>query len=624
MQPCHRRVIKLCKEIRMSELTDAAPDHTGRNGAIRAAIGLLQGVALYFLFTAAQDKTWPATAPALFAPLCTAAIFVPLIAVSGLSHLRLRDLVIWSVAVALISFGLAWHDIDRDPVIASLTSTSTPRNLPAAHLWLGLSAGLFIAHSLIVAAASEHRRIASYPSYFATAWKLGLQLALAVLFTGLFWGVLWLGAELFKLIKISFFAETLRKSWFWIPATTVALTCALHVTDVRAGIVRGVRTVVCNLLAWLLPLLTLIAAGFVVALPFTGLAPLWDTKRAAAILLIAAASLVFLLNAAVQDGTRLAPRDATPPLPRLLRGAIIAASLVLLPLVALAGYAIALRVGQYGWSPSRVIATACTLIAACYVIGYVAAALRLRAPLPVLAATNVATSFVILASLVALLTPLADPARIAVADQIARLTAGSVAPNKIDYLFLRFGAGRYGIESLQALAAQPQTQPVAAQNAAEALEKRTRWAATPPQPPISNATRAANITVAQPPGASLPREFLETVWSKEQRFYLLPRCLVAADTCDAVLVDLDGDGIAEIILQPRAGPVGVFHSIDNHAWSFLGTLVGSACAGVRDALIAGRFKIAEPELKDLDLGGQRLRLTPSADCMSGPISIKKN
>jgi len=602
----------------MTDLDGAALAQPKITGAIRAAmIGLLQGLAIYLLLNAAQAKAWPATDPALFAPLCTTAIFVPLILVSGLTNLQARTLGVWSVVAALICIALTSYDIDRYPLEPWSVK---PRMLPSPQLWFGLALGLFIAHCQIVAAAIDRRWIARYQDYFAIAWKFGLQAALASLFAALFWGVLWLGADLFMLIKISVFVDIIHKSWFWIPATTVALTCALHVTDVRAGIVRSVRTIACNLLAWLLPLLALIAVGFAAALPFTGLEPLWDTKRASAILLIAVASLIFLINAAFQDGTQLAPRDATPPLPRLLRGAIIAASLALPPLVALVAYALALRIDQYGWSQSRVVATFCTLVAACYATGYVAAALRWRTPAPVLAATNVATSFVILACLLALLTPLADPARIAVADQVRRLNAGLITPEKFDYLHLRFDTGRYGVDALQALTAQ-QSLPIAAQKAAEALKRKTRLGK---QQPISRAERDRQIIVAQPPGASLPREFLETVWSNEPQLFLLPECLTAAGTCDAVLVDLDGDGIAEIILQPPVGPATVFRSVDNHAWRYLGTLAGSNCTGVRDALVAGSFRLAAPEQQDLDLSGHRLHLERSVRCPPGTDLIKKN
>ena len=122
-----------------------------------------------------------------------------------------------------------------------------------------------------MAGAVDRRLIARYPTYFDVSWKYGVQIVLVGLFTGAFWLLLWLGAALFALIKIDFLSTLLQKPWFSVPATTLAFAAAIHVTDVRVGIVRGARTLSCNLLSWLLPLMVLIAVGFVATLPFTGL-----------------------------------------------------------------------------------------------------------------------------------------------------------------------------------------------------------------------------------------------------------------------------------------------------------------------------------------------------------------
>jgi hypothetical protein len=130
----------------------------------------------------------------------------------------------------------------------------------------------------------------------------GLQLAAIVGFCAALWASLALGAALFEIIKLNFLKELMREQWFSIPVTTVAAGLAVHVTDVRPALVRGMRTLAHTLLAWLLPVLTLLAGGFVLSLPFTGLAPLWATRSATPILLGVAAGLVILINAAYQDG----------------------------------------------------------------------------------------------------------------------------------------------------------------------------------------------------------------------------------------------------------------------------------------------------------------------------------
>lgn len=116
-------------------------------------------------------------------------------------------------------------------------------------------------------------------------------------------------------------------------------------------------------------------------------------------------------------------------------------------------------------------------MAACYAVGYAAAALRRQISAAILASTNVGTAVIITGCVVALLSPLADPARISVADQVRRLNDGRIAPDQFEYRFLRFDAGRFGVEALRTLSAQ-RSIPVAAERAADMLNRKSRWEAT--------------------------------------------------------------------------------------------------------------------------------------------------
>lgn len=594
----------------MAEHSSTAPGTLGQSGIVRAAIGLAQGIALYLLFDAFQSKSWPATDGPLFAALATVCVLTPLVAVSSLSYLRLPHLIGWTLATAAICAGLAWYGITRDPTISD-----TPRNLPSWELGFSLAFGLFIAHCLVVAGCIDRRVIARYPTYFDVSWKYGVQAILAALFTLVLWLLLLLGAELFKLIRITVFSQIIQKDWFWIPVTTLSVTYAMHTTDVRVGIVRGVRSLSCNLLSWLLPLMALIGAGFLVSLPFTGLEPLWSTRRASSILLAAAASLIFLINAAYQDGTRAEDSGNVRAIALPLRVAMLVASLCLVPLAALSAYGITLRVGQYGWTPDRVIAMACAVVAACYALGYIIAAIRWPTQFRAIEIANIATAFVIVAILLCLLTPIADPARISVASQIDRLTSGKVSPEQFDYRFLRFFAGRYGQEALQKLSEQDTASAVATR-AKEAQALRRRYEVAPARPALTAVERARTITVVQPQGQSLPQSFLEADWRDFPRRYLLPSCL--SDTrfkCDAVLADLDDDGTMEIILMPGESPRFSVYGERNQRWTYLGELANNTCPGVRDGLKAGTFELAPTPFKDVIVRGERLRLKVDSNCL---------
>lgn len=530
-------------------------------------------------------------------------VFVPSLAAAGLGNLRRRAFAIWIVAAIIVLAVLGAYDIFHDPNGGFVGGSTAPRNLPSAPLWLAAAAGLFIVHALVVSGDADRSYIAKYSRYFDVAWKHTVQFVLACVFVSTLWVLLWLGAELFRLIKIDFLAELLKKPWFSIPVSTIAFTLALHVTDVHASIVQGVRTLKLTLLSWLLLLFTLIAVGFLLALPFTGLDPLWGTRRAATIVLVTAAALVLLLNAAYQDGER------EHSVAGILQYAGAVAAVALAPLVAIAAYAVMLRVGQYGWTPERIVAIACIVVAACYAVGYAIAAATGRPGLRRIEMTNIVTAIVIPALILALFSPIADPARIAVADQVRRLEAGKTSWDQFDFAFLRFHSGRYGLEALMRLKDSREGPDAAriADKAAAAIDWKRPADATPRGTMVATSvSRAANITVIFPSGQSLPDSFLQQDWTAGADQWRHPRCLTAEEKCEAIMADLNDDGVPEILLLTQANATAYRQSADK--WVWLGSILNANCNGVRDALRSGKFEFTTSDLKDLQAAGQRLRI----------------
>lgn len=566
----------------------------------RLAVGLLQGGALWFLERAFNAKSWPATDGLLFAPLQAVALLVPIAVLLGLGNLRPRTLAIWTVVATALCVGLATYDIFRDPT----GGTTVDRIVLSPKLWLALGAVLFITHSLIESGNADRKLVASYARYFDVSWKLAVQLALAAGFVGVFWAVLLLGGELFRLIKIEFLTELIWRPWFSIPVTTLVFAYAIHLTDVRADLVRGARTLSLTLLSWLLPVLTLLTVAFLSALPFTGLEPLWSTRSATFILLAAAVALVFLINNAYQDGGP--ERQVTA----VVRYSGTIAAFTLVPLVALAAYGLSLRVDQYGWTPDRIIVLACIVVAACCALGYALAAV-LRGPwLRSIEPTNILAVLIVLAALLALTTPIADPARLSVADQVARLESGKTSVDQFDFAFLRFESGRYGEQALERLKTKRDGPDAAriSQKANEVLDWRHRGGQDRHRmaPIATPSSRVANITVLSPSRQPLPDGFVQKNWT---RSFMLPPCLNADAKCEAILVDLDGDGAPEILLfTAPAGVAAAFKLAADGNWRFLGSVTNSHCAGVRVALRAGKFETAAPLLKELDVAGTRVRI----------------
>lgn len=565
-----------------NDMGAAAP----RLGLIRIAIGLLAGAAIWALQEAAELALWPATAPGLFGALTAAALFTPFVLVGGLSAIRGRTLTIWSIATAVVFAGLGWHDLAR-----GVREGGDPWLSPSL-MGFG-AAGLFIAHHLIAGADAERRFIARYPRYFEIASKHAVQLALSAAFTGAFWIVLRLGGALFDLIGIDAINELLNKEWFGIPATATVFAAAVHLTDVRVSLIRGIRTIALTLLSWLLPVLTVLGAAFLIALPFTGLDPLWRTRSATAILLGSAAVLIALINAAYQDGEP----DGIVPLVLRLTARLAAA--LLAPLVILAAYALSLRIGQHGLTPDRIVGVACCMAGAVYAAGYLAAAVRPGRWIRWLEPTNVLAAFVVLGLLLAILTPVADPARLSVDNQMKRLAEGKVPAARFDYRFLRWGAGRYGREALTELRKKGGEAGREAERALAQTERRDS-----PAPTID----PADVPVVWPGGRTLPPAFFLQAWGGgEQRQCGRP------DVCVAVFADVTRDGKEEVIVS--SGSRVWVHSLVDGQWSLAaegttGVVLDQETEAFRKQLGEGAFTVAPPRIDDLVVDGRPVHLRP--------------
>lgn len=563
----------------------------------RLAIGLAQGVALFLLQKADESKAWPATAPMLYAPLLLCVLAVPLIPLSALSAMRRSALLAWSAVaaalVAIMAIHAAWVGAAPDRLGAG------PLSPP---LFVAVAALLFIAHHLVQPAEAAGKPVAPYADYFDLVGTNAVRLFLSLAFTGAFWLLLFLAGALFKLIGVEAIQKLIGETAFAFPATGLMFAAAVHMavqlTEARAGLVRGVRTVGLVLLAWLLPLMVVIAGGFLATLPFTGLAPLWSTKAAASLLLSAAAALIILINAAYQDGLE-------PPHP-ILRWAARLASFLLIPIVILTAYALWLRIHQYGLTPDRVMAVTYLIIAVGFTVGYTLAALRSATWMKAVEPTNLVMAAISVLLLIALFTPIADPARLSVASQVKRLESGKVSAEKFDFQFLRFDGNRYGRQALERLQASSNAKIALRAREAAALKARSVLAL--------GETNFSGVTVF-PAGAKLPESFVRQDWPA----HLRSGCISPGSVCQALIFDIDGDGGAEVLLGV-ADQFDVF-KLQAGRWNRIAHTSSDCGTGdLAPALQAGEVKMDEPRpRRDLVIGGHALALRPSEEvCANRP------
>ncbi|WP_293778489.1 DUF4153 domain-containing protein [uncultured Oxalicibacterium sp.] len=573
----------------------------------RLFAGLLQGGLLYALYYSLKQEAGLASNAYVFLTLFLLALFVPLLFVSAFGHLTRGTLLRWLLCASLVCVALAVGDVWRMDFVGNWKRDggNVSRFLSDGWLLLATAAGFFIAQAMILAGARDGRRLPSYPACFEAAWKLGIQFAFALPFVGLLWLILWLGATLFMLVKLSFLRTLLDQAWFVIPVLAFAFSVALHVTDVRPRIVQGIRGLLLTLLSWLLPLSVLLVGGFLLTLPFIGLEPLWATRHATTVLLSAAGVLIVLINATFQQG------EVTQLPPRILQLAARIACVLLLPLVVIASHALTLRVGQYGWSADRITAVACLLVATAYAIGYLWAACE-RGWLTRIAQTNVLTALWIVLILLVLFTPLADPARLSVNSQMARLEAGKVSAAEFDFHYLRFEGARYGNTALQELKSRSEGSDAETlrKGAEAALAKTNKWDRSDALPALSAATRQANITV-YPKGRALPADFMAQDWMAEQNSYILPECLRRTGRrCEAWMLDMNADGREEILIADASpNQQLILFAREEKGWRSMGWLsLPQGCGDLLKALREGHAHAVTPRFQDLDAGGTRLTL----------------
>jgi len=576
--------------------------------SLRLAVGLVQGMALYFLYMAMPNSVWPESQAMVLAPLTLIAFAIPTLVILNLNNMPWKSLINWMLVVGALLIMLGVYDVTRRA--GGNDFEVSHQSVPSLILIFFIGAGLFIAQSLVSAAVAEGRYIASYTRYFDVAWKLAIQLIFSVCFVGIFWAVLMMGNALFLTINITFMSDLMKYGWFNIPITTLAFSYALHITDVRANLVRGIRTLKLMLLSWLLPIMTLFVSIFIASAPFKGLDILWSTHHTSQILLGTIACLILLINAAYHDGTP----EHRPG--KILRYSGSLGSVLLLPLVCIALYAVALRVCEYGWTINIIDVFSCLIVAFCYAIGYLWAAIVPNPWLRKLEKVNIYTSFVILIILLALFTPIADPARLSVADQVNRLKKGVVSADNFDYAYLKREGESYGLAALNQLktnSAGAKKEAIKTKAAAALLDDSTKlWGQIQ-----TSEGMTTDITV-YPQGRVLPDSFVKKNWKiYYSKKWMLPACLFdRLSKCDAFIIDATHNTPQQIILM-NSEPVASLFTETNGDWVFSGSVssaVSLSCHDMREALHSGKYKMVPSTGQDLEVNGLRFKISPNVEC----------
>lgn len=410
-------------------------------------------------------------------------------------------------------------------------------------------ASLFLALAIaapLFQAARDVRAVRfPYPLAYDHAWVNVVLWCACWAFVGIFFLLLVLLSELFALINLRFLRELLREEWFISTLIGLAFGAALGVFREQDGVVRLLQRVVAAVLAVLAPVLAVGLAVFLLALPFTGLAPLWESWVSTTPLLLACVvGSLILANVVIGK----LPEQEFRALPFRIGAMVLA--VVMLPLALLAAVATGLRIDQYGFTPERLWGLTFVVIATAFGIAYWVSLARGRMDWAAFARPanrNLALGLCGIALLLA--TPLVSFNMISTNDQVARLTAGKIAADKFDWHALAWEFGKPGRDALERLAKRGR--PDVRSRAAEAL-KLERWQQPPateevvdidknirvlpngtPIPPAmrdlltrrSHCRNGDNCTLVVLPGAQEALLFTDTAFPDREKAYAYPAAM---------------------------------------------------------------------------------------------------
>lgn len=556
---------------------------------LRLAVGIGFGLILGYLFeTMPKDggrdapEVWRENIMAIFG--LTAFVFW-----AGLGVMRRFSLLIWGAIAAAIVLFMANHGNVNN---ADNGAIATPNMV-----WI--VPFLFIAHELVSSADLARKPIAPYETYFEEAWKRGVQLQISVIFTGVFWLIMVLGAKLLEIIGFKWLGDLIEEPWFWWPASGAAMAIAVHLGDVQPKLLANFRNLVLSIFSWLLIIIVLIGGIFAVSLLFTGLKPLWDTKAATASLLAACMFLVLLINATYQNG-----ENAINP---VLKIAVRIGTVETAVFALIAAYSLWLRIDQYGFTTERVFATVGVIIACSYGISYsIANFMPLKSIdfMPNIKTTNIGLAFLKVAVFFCILTPIADPEKLSVNSQINHLLAGKTEIAKFDWNYLRFQSGKYGVKGLEKLKTDKNAEIAKKANEWAAMQER-KWDNQPFVNDKSEASPRTDAFVMVPESKPLPEEFI-----KGKFIAYVPGmfgCLDAKskEKCYAKVLDINNDGKDEILFA-AGWNLSFFRNTDK-GWVFVSS-VATMNNSQELAFKNGEIKTINPEWLDLEIGGERQKL----------------
>ena len=552
-------------------------------------IGLLQGTLCYLLMTylAPHNDGWlfygmPATIAITSALLLTVVSF------------KQRALWYWMalifVVVLAMSVWLKWQVEDSDKWRQHEVFMFYGWRL----LLMAMLALPWIQYSLHVS-----REQARYPHFYRQLWLNALTLLIVFVANGLFWLVLLLWSEMFKLVGIPFFSTLFFDTdWFGYVAFGLITALAVVLARTQSRLVTAVQKLLTFIATGLLPLVALLALMFILTLPFTGLEAI-SQRVSAAGLMSTLTLLLLLLMAIVRE-----PQKEALPYPGALRY-LIKCSLIVAPIYMLiAGWSLWVRIQQYGWTPERLYGVLVVVVLLVWSFGYLASILRRgRNPLELQGPVILGVSLLALGLLILLSSPVIDAWRISVNSHMGLYHSGKIKPDQVS-LYMLDHSGKPGRAALEAL------QKDVAFNQDSKRRRDLNSLLQGRRDPVKELTATQLVSkVVIAPGSQKPDD---AFWAfVKTQGYRITSC-TEQNACVLVSQDLNADGHPEQVLYAFGDGESLVFGMQKNKWDLLA--VARLPEGfTKDKLlqaVANQQLGSAPRIwRDITIDGKRLPMT---------------
>ena len=552
-------------------------------------IGLLQGALCYLLMTylVPHNDGWlfygmPATIAITSALLLTVVSF------------KQRALWYWMalifVVVLAMSAWLKWQVEDSDKWRQHEVFMFYGWRL----LLMAMLALPWIQYSLHVS-----RGQARYPHFYRQLWLNALTLLIVFVANGLFWLVLLLWSEMFKLVGIPFFSTLFFDTdWFGYVAFGLITALAVVLARTQSRLVTAVQKLLTFIATGLLPLVALLALMFILTLPFTGLEAI-SQRVSAAGLMSTLTLLLLLLMAIVRE-----PQKEALPYPGALRYLIKCSQIVAPIYMLIAGWSLWVRIQQYGWTPERLYGVLVVVVLLVWSFGYLASILRRgRNPLELQGPVILGVSLLALGLLVLLSSPVIDAWRISVNSHMGLYHSGKIKPDQVS-LYMLDHSGKPGRAALEAL------QKDVAFNQDSKRRRDLNSLLQGSRDPVKELTATQLVSkVVMAPGSQKPDD---AFWAfVKTQGYRITSC-AEQNACVLVSQDLNADGHPEQVLYAFGDGESLVFGMQKNKWDLLA--VARLPEGFnKDKLlqaVANQQLGSAPRIwRDITIDGKRLPMT---------------